>query len=152
MSMGPCHIAFPSQNNSAVPGAPSMNNLLPVTSSMGGAHPQVPSPTTQPPYSYTTGGYDYGRSMPPVCSPRVVHPQPAQQSASPARAPHPIHQFVLHQEVQVHIRANVWVVGVIVSVLQLCHKFMGWGYEVEYIVPETGRVTVEQFPLNQMRP
>ncbi|TFY67765.1 hypothetical protein EVG20_g3829 [Dentipellis fragilis] len=79
------------------------------------------------------------------------------------------------QKVQVRIRADVWVVGMVVGVLQFCKwvriylfrlqlsaslldatsfdQISGRGYEleVEYVAPDTGRPTTGRFPPSDVR-
>ncbi|TDL25863.1 hypothetical protein BD410DRAFT_896056 [Rickenella mellea] len=57
--------------------------------------------------------------------------------------------FVESQQVEVRLRANVWVVGIIVSTLQALKKCMGLGYEVSYSCPHGMRT--EEFRTEDIR-
>ncbi|EPQ54077.1 hypothetical protein GLOTRDRAFT_130460 [Gloeophyllum trabeum ATCC 11539] len=47
----------------------------------------------------------------------------------------PMTDLVLNQSVQVRIRTNVWVMGIIVGFLECLNKITGMAYQVEYTTP-----------------
>ncbi|TFK47826.1 hypothetical protein OE88DRAFT_1665480 [Heliocybe sulcata] len=54
--------------------------------------------------------------------------------------PHPkdipiLARYVIEQDVEVRIKANVWVLGVIIGFCRLLNKATGMTYEVEYRTP-----------------
>ncbi|KZT22348.1 hypothetical protein NEOLEDRAFT_1171367 [Neolentinus lepideus HHB14362 ss-1] len=56
-----------------------------------------------------------------------------------------IARYVIDQDVEVRIKANVWVVGAIVGLCKLFNKVTGMAYEVEYRTPygyDRGRFAV----------
>lgn len=44
-------------------------------------------------------------------------------------------EFNRNDSVEVHIRANFWVVGFVIGGLQFFRMLAGWGYEVEFTSP-----------------
>ncbi|KZT22349.1 hypothetical protein NEOLEDRAFT_1180935 [Neolentinus lepideus HHB14362 ss-1] len=47
----------------------------------------------------------------------------------------PMTDLVLNQTVQVRIRANVWVMGIIIGFLECINRITGMAYQVEYSTP-----------------
>ncbi|CAL1716696.1 unnamed protein product [Somion occarium] len=54
------------------------------------------------------------------------------------------------QEVEVRVRANRWVLGFIVGILEACHSFGGAAYQVDY--ESDGARRVDPFPSDKIRP
>ncbi|TFK47828.1 hypothetical protein OE88DRAFT_1665484 [Heliocybe sulcata] len=53
----------------------------------------------------------------------------------PSKNIQPMKDLVLNQTVQVRIRANVWVMGIIVGFLECINRITGMVYQVEYSGP-----------------
>ncbi|KAJ6619712.1 hypothetical protein B0H10DRAFT_1142256 [Mycena sp. CBHHK59/15] len=56
----------------------------------------------------------------------------------------------LNQRVEVMLDMNLWVSGVVIGVLEFCHQFAGWGYEVKYRTENT--VVRGAFQVDHIRP
>ncbi|KAA1467511.1 hypothetical protein DENSPDRAFT_832586 [Dentipellis sp. KUC8613] len=96
------------------------------------------------------------RFIPPAHAYPSYHQQPPPahpHGFDTAEPPMADAEFARAQKVQVRIRADVWVVGMVVSVLQFCKWISGRGYEleVEYVAPDTGRPTTGRFPPSDVR-
>ncbi|GBE87998.1 hypothetical protein SCP_1202240 [Sparassis crispa] len=65
------------------------------------------------------------------------------------RRSRPAGEFMMDQSVSVRIRANHWVIGVIVGILHMCHKYANVGYEIQYSID--GRLCTDTFAVDDMR-
>ncbi|EKM58372.1 uncharacterized protein PHACADRAFT_207200 [Phanerochaete carnosa HHB-10118-sp] len=61
-------------------------------------------------------------------------------------------QYGKGDQVEVRIDANVWVVGMIVTVLHVANRLFGAQYEVSYRSPRGGRQLKRTFDIDQVRP
>jgi len=86
------------------------------------------------------------RSGPTPISPQMVpHQFPVRPTAPPQ-----VWEFPVGQEVEVYLRTNVWVVGIVIGTLKFFNKFAGWGYEISY--RSASQQVRDEFPKESVRP
>ncbi|KAK7454669.1 hypothetical protein VKT23_011422 [Stygiomarasmius scandens] len=60
-------------------------------------------------------------------------------------------QFAINEQVEVTLRTNSIAMGIVVSVLKVCHRLAGWGYEVRYRT-RNGQEETDEFAPQNIRP
>ncbi|TFK40328.1 hypothetical protein BDQ12DRAFT_493312 [Crucibulum laeve] len=81
--------------------------------------------------------------------PQQPRPAPSQSRVTRSRSngmtTDVLKRLLLNQRVEVHLGTGGWAMGIIVGILEVCHKFAGLGYEVRYQASD-GRPETEVFP------
>ncbi|KII89958.1 hypothetical protein PLICRDRAFT_29141 [Plicaturopsis crispa FD-325 SS-3] len=100
--------------------------------------------------SYQFGGMGHPVGRAPDASAR----NPAFGNMNPSNGPFretvsQLYHLSESQTVQVRIRTNCWVVGLVVGTLQFFKSIAGWGYEIEYQVPSGGSFRSLRGPFRQ---
>ncbi|KAI3604780.1 hypothetical protein WG66_008589 [Moniliophthora roreri] len=111
--------------------------------------PYYPPPYAMPPFPGVQNPF------PGAPTPFPDHRIPPQhQYAPPGQYPPPakgkLYELTVGQEVEVCVKSNVFVVGLVVSVLTFFEKIAGLGYEIRYRTLGGGEST-DVFPVDRIR-